>query len=81
MQTFEIKITINLDNDAFQDDDVPKSIGNCEEEVARILKEQLIDCLDIPTWGVRNHYNFRDVNGNSVGEATILRLLDHVIKT
>ncbi len=57
-----LNITIDLDNDAFQDLDG-------QNEVARILNTY---ATYISEWGVQ-HRGLLDVNGNTVGAATLTR--------
>lgn len=56
-----LTITLDLNNDAFQD-------LNGQNEVARILNQY---ANHITEWGVGPVRNLRDVNGNSVGNATL----------
>jgi hypothetical protein len=57
-----LNITINLDNNAFQD-------LNGQNEVARILNTY---AAYISEWGVQ-YRGLLDVNGNTVGVATLTR--------
>jgi hypothetical protein len=58
----KIKIEIDLDNDAFQDDDGP-------DELARILQD-LAQRLPCPL-ATSGPFNLHDMNGNHVGKARI----------
>ena len=58
-----LNITLNLDNDAFQD-------LNSQNEVARILVKY---AAYVQEWGVPSDWNLVDVNGNTAGNATIIR--------
>jgi len=60
-----LNITINLDNDAFQD-------LNGQNEVARILNKY---ATYVSEWGVQ-HRGLLDANGNTVGVATLTRQED-----
>jgi len=58
-----LNITINLDNDAFQD-------LNGQNEVARILNKY---ATYVQEWGVPSNWGLVDVNGNTAGNATVTR--------
>lgn len=62
-----LNITINLDNDAFQD-------LNSQNEVARILNQY---ANHVTEWGVGSIRHLRDVNGNTVGNATLTQEEDN----
>lgn len=64
MTTLTIKL--NLDNDAFQD-------LNGQNEVARILNQY---ANHVTEWGVGSIRHLRDVNGNTVGVATLTQQED-----
>jgi hypothetical protein len=61
-----LTITIDLDNDAFQD-------LNGQNEVARILNKYT---TYVQEWGVPSNWGLADVNGNTVGAATLTRQED-----
>jgi hypothetical protein len=58
-----LTITLDLNNDAFQD-------LNLQNEVARILNQY---ANHVTEWGVGSIRHLRDVNGNTVGNATLAR--------
>jgi len=58
-----LTITLDLNNDAFQD-------LNLQKEVARILNQY---ANHVTEWGVGSIRLLRDVNGNIVGNATLAR--------
>lgn len=55
-------IELDLDNDAFQE-------WGGQAEVARILRDYADNAAE---WGVGSRY-LRDINGNTVGSATVSR--------
>lgn len=61
-----LNITIDLDNDAFQD-------LNGQNEVARILTKY---ANHIQEWGITSEWGLVDVNGNTAGHATLARQED-----
>lgn len=58
----EVRITIKLDNAAFED--------NCEEEVVRILRSLI---ANLPLCVAGEKKGIRDVNGNTVGEFRVTK--------
>ena len=54
-----LKLTIETDNDAFEDD--------AHQELARILQELAIEIVASP----RHSYALYDINGNRVGVCTL----------
>lgn len=61
-----LNITIDLDNDAFQD-------LNGQNEVARILTRYSKNIIE---WGIFDDVGLKDANGNTVGTATLTRKED-----
>ena len=72
MSDYTLKVKINCDNAAFGE-------GNLEHEIHRIIREQVLGCIETEDGGADAIYRIKhlfDVNGNRVGTSTACLKID-----